>query len=524
MIQRARKSGLPAIAALALTLASASLAHAAAIVQLGVVLRDESGAPASGRVLVLDEHGASFVPPAAVTENIGLDTWFACDGRTRLDVPAGHYQIRVEHGPEFTPVKEEVVADKNTSREFRLHRWINLRERGYSTGENHLHVPVDPLPVLMRAEGLDFGTSLEWWNGPYFAVPGASSSSAAAAASKTITPFDSEVENDWGALYSIGLRAPMPVAWNPARANVAFAAAARAAGALNCYQGGWSREALVDALLGYVDVINVGDNLFHRYKFMPRSRNGNLLEAPGLPVYPDTEDGMLRLATESYYRLLNCGLHLAAGAGSATGVKSSPAGYNRAYVKVAAGAPVRDFLERWRTGHNFVTNGPMLFLTVNGTREPGDTLDLPPGGGDVTLHAEALSGQPLRSVTLVVNGETVAHSEGSVVEKNLHLANGAWIAAVATAEDRFLTDPELARYRQDSRLGGEMPGRLLFAHTSPVYVNVGGKGARVPASVAEAQRLLDAFETFARKTAAPEFQTEILRAVATARERLGSGT
>ncbi len=494
-----------------------STAVRAETLQFSVLLHDEAGAPISARVLVRDAAGRSHVPPVAVTSNLGPDTWFACDGRARLDVPAGTYDVRVEHGPEFRPQALTLALDRNTTHEFRVARWIDLQARGYRSGENHLHIPVGTLPAFMRAEGLDFGSSLSWWNGPYFSPPASDGPLAGRA-----TWFDSEVENDWGALYSIGLPRPMPVAWDPKRPNLAFAAAARDGGAVNCYQGGWSREALLDALLGYVDVINIGDNLFHRFKFMPRTRYSNLLGVSGLPTYPATDQGMLQLATESYYRLLNCGLHLAAGAGTAAGVKSSPAGYNRAYVKVGPDATVRDFLEAWRRGRNFVTNGPMLFLTADTTHEPGDTLSLPAAGGEVRVRAEALSDQPLRSLTIVVNGRSLAQAAAGagVVETTVRLTAGAWIAACATAEDQSISEEELGRFREESRLGGEAPSRLQFAHTSPIYVDVGGAGAHVPSSVAEARRMLDAFADFVHENAAPEFQAEMSSAIARARERL----
>lgn len=484
-------------------------------VQFNLAIRDDAGRQTPARVLVLDQSGNSHLPPVAITVNIGPDTWFACDGRTRLDVPTGMYQIRVERGPEYQPAAERVNVAGATSRDFRLHRWIDMRVRGYRSGENHLHVAAGPLPALLRAEDLDFGTSLYWWNGPNLQKP-----EHAAESADTLTLFDAEVENDWGALYSIGLREPMPLPWNPARSNLPYAVAAQKLGALNCYQGGWSREALVDALLGYVDVINVGDNLFHRYKFMPRSRYSNLLGVPGLPIYPPTDEGMLRLATESYYRLLNCGIHLAAGAGSATGVKSNPPGYNRAYVKVGPQATVREFLENWRRGRNFITNGPMLFLTAGDGREPGDTIEFPPSGGEVRVRAQAMSDQPLRSLVIVVNGRIAASTERGELEATLPIKEGSWIAALATAGETSLAAAELARYAQQSRLRGEAPTRLHFAHTSPIYVTVGGRGARVEAAIEEAHHLLDAFEVFARQTAAPEYQPEILDAVAGARQRL----
>ena len=41
-----------------------------------------------------------------------------------------------------------------------------MAERGYTSGENHLHVPADKLSAMLAVEDLDFGTSLSWWNGP----------------------------------------------------------------------------------------------------------------------------------------------------------------------------------------------------------------------------------------------------------------------------------------------------------------------------------------------------------------------
>lgn len=486
----------------------------APIVQFGLRVEDPQGAATSALVLVRAEAGASQLPPSAVTANVGPDTWFVCDGRTRLDLPEGTYSVRVERGLEFKPVLDSVTLQANGSRVYRLQRWIDLAARGYRSGEDHLHLTADALPPLMRAAGLDFGTSLYWWNGPYFPQPAVSGEAAG------VTLFDSEVENAWGALYSIGLRAPLPVAWEPGRSNLPSAQAAHRLGALNCYQGGWSREAVVDALLGAVDVINLEDNLFQRHRFMPRPGNGNLLGVAGFPAYPATDEGMRRLSLDSYYRLLNCGLRLAAGAGTAAGVKANAPGYNRAYVKAGPQASVRDFLRAWGQGRNFVTNGPMLFLSADGSREPGDTIAFASGGGAIHVRVEADSEQLLRSIAIIVNGRVVATGSGPTLDATVPIAEGSWIAATAEAEDRLLPDAALARYAQASRLGGEQPSRLRFAHTSPIYVTVGGAGARVARSVAEVRRLLAAFAVFARRTAAPPYQAEIIAAIAEARRRL----
>ena len=73
---------------------------------------------------------------------------------------------------------------------------------------------------------------------------------------------------------------------------------------------------MIDALLGYVDVVNVCNNNFHRHKYQPRKRYSNLLNVDGFPEYPNTPKGMIQMNCETYYRLLNCGLRLAAGAGA----------------------------------------------------------------------------------------------------------------------------------------------------------------------------------------------------------------
>jgi hypothetical protein len=410
-----------------------------------------------------------------------------------------------------------------------LKQWVNLGKLGYLNGEDHLHVTAAELPAMLAAEGLDFGNSLSWWNGPQFGVaPGEPVRTLSYGKHRiAATVFDAEVERPWGAVYLIGLKTSLRLEPDAKRSNLAFVRVAREQGALVCYQGGWSREVLLDALLGYVDVVNVCNNNFHRHKYQPRREYSNLLGVEGFPDYPETPEGMMQMNTETYYRLLNCGLRLAAGAGSATGAKTTPVGYNRSYARLQASARLEDFLESWRKGRNFVTDGPMVFLTANGSASPGDTIALPQSGGTIHLEARALCNQPLRAVEIVVNGSVVARAtlpetgHEARTEAKVKIQQGSWVAARATAEDRLLSDEEMARYDNagsGSRLA--KPCRLQFGHTSPLYVTVGGTGAAVSTSLSEASRMLDAFERFALKTAAEQYRSEILEALRTAREKL----
>jgi hypothetical protein len=479
-----------------------------------------SGRTIPARVLIQDSLNHYYLPPDAVPVPIGPERWFASAGEVHVDPGAKTVTVRVERGPEYKIFRGTI--DGASKQTIGLERWIDMRARGYASGENHLHVDIKDLGAMLTAEDLNFGNSLYWWNGPKLTLPAGPEPIRVLTFAGRNTPstvFDAEVEYSWGAVYLIGLRKPMAIVPDRPRSNVGFVQEARRERALIAYQGGYSREVLLDALNGNVDVVNVCNNNFHRYKFQPRPQYSNLLGVGGLPTYPPTAEGMMQLNTDSYYRLLNCGLRLAAGAESATGAKSTPAGYNRAYVRAGTRPALAEFLEAWRGGRNFVTNGPMIFLTANG-QEPGDTIKLPAGGGKVDIRAAAMCDQPLRSLDIVVNGRVVAHGSTGDVRATIEVREGSWIAARATAEDRTLSDAELDRFKSGSKQGGEEPTRVRFGHTSPIYCTVAGAGPRVAASLIEARKILDAFERYARATAGPKYLQEILDTLPRARQLL----
>ena len=482
------------------------------------------------RVLVRDASGTAFAPDGAVKVRIGPDDWFVSDGSSSLTLPAGRALVQVERGTEYTPVLlQAVIAEgKTTALRAVVRRWIDMERRGYRSGENHVHKDSTDLAPMLAAEDLDFGSSLHWWNGPKLPLPAQARAALDldfGGRARAASLYDAEVENSWGAVYLIGLTEPMTIPHDRRRANLAYVKRAREQGALICYQGGWSRESLVDALAGYVDVVNICNNNFHRFKFQPRRIYSNLLQVPGFPEYPETPEGMLRMNTDTYYRMLNCGLRLAAGAGSAVGAKTTPVGYNRAYVQTGGDATLKQFLEAWRKGRNFVTNGPMVFLTAEGGRAPGDEIPLAVAGGKVRVNATAIWDQPLQTLEIVRNGEVVAKAEIAAgrtearVSATVEIPEGSWIIARATARDALLPDAEMARFSRREGLS-EAPSRLRFGHTSPIYITVGGAGPRVKASVEQALQMVDAFERFARKEAGDAHREEILAAVAEARRKL----
>jgi TolB protein len=169
---------------------------------------------------------------------------------------------------------------------------------------------------------------------------------------------------------------------------------------------------------------------------------------------------------ELWYRLLNCGFRLAISAGtdSFTNVADhyTPGG-GRVYVH--SGNPMRyeDWIGNYKRGRSFASNGPVIFLTVDG-KEPGDNLHFPDGSAHkVRVKAIVRTRVPLEKLEIVVNGKPVisspAKQDETAIEKDITLAKSSWVAARALGPwSRLVLNDVQA-----------------FAHTSPVYISVGSK-------------------------------------------------
>jgi hypothetical protein len=515
----------------ALLFALLPLIAAAAPLELLVI--DSEGRKLPARVLLRPVGQDCLMPNDAVELRIFTERWFMCDGNVVIDVPPGTVEVRVERGLEYGRIRQNLEIPPDGLRQtFRLARWVDLRAMGYRSGENHVHIDTLRLGPMLVCEDLDFGSSLTWWRGPdpkRPIPPGSGHIRMLTYAGRSVAAsiYDSELEYPWGAAYITGATQPMSIEAVRERPNFDYLRAGVEAGAIVHYQGGYSREVLLDALLGLVHTVNICNNNFGLHNFQPRSRNSNLLKVEGLPEYGDTPEGMMRLNMESYYRLLNCGLKLAAGAGTACDVKRAPVGYNRAYVHAPGEPTIHEFYKAWAAGRNFVTNGPIVFLRSTSGAQPGDEISLRAGGGKVRFSARVLSDCPLTTAELVVNGEVrhafpIRDRSRMEAEVEVELQRGSWVALRATARDDLLSDSELARYTHlpDSAGLRARPSRLRFAHTSPVYVQVGGRGTAVPAAIEDARRMLDALEQYAARATLDVHRPTMRSALVDARRRL----
>ncbi len=172
---------------------------------------------------------------------------------------------------------------------------------------------------------------------------------------------------------------------------------------------------------------------------------------------------------DTFYRYLNAGLRVP----FSTGTDWFIYDFSRAYAPVADLKGPRDWLRALEAGKTYITNGPLLEFDAAG-KGIGETVRLEQPGR-VRVKARAAGRVDFRRIELVRNGEVVAtlgsRRDGgrfaAELEQDLELAGPAWLALrVPPPPTKEAPDPAFPK----SELGGP-----LFAHTSPVYVEVAGR-------------------------------------------------
>ena len=123
------------------------------------------------------------------------------------------------------------------------------------------------------------------------------------------------------------------------------------------------------------------------------------------------------------------------------------------------------WLEGLRQGRTFITNGPALWLSVDG-QEPGAELA---AGNRATVEVSWRSHYPLDRVEIVRDGDVVASRalQGTVEQRegtwaiDVQLDGNGWVAArtFGSARDSFK--------------------QAVYAHSSPVYVGTGLPAGKV---------------------------------------------
>ncbi len=412
--------------------------------------------------LLLGRAGKSWAPDDAVVYRNRGERHFVAPRGFVLDLPRGVYSLIAERGSEYRAfvasidgrTDEEVVIDVSVA------RWIDMNARGWFSGDLHNHRRIAGMPLLMLAEDLNLAPTLADWiwdDRQRGEPPGSVPRLRTVDATHVFSVLDKEVErlkDGPGAVDLVGLHTPVPFDGYPLHpTDDVFAKAAHEQGAwVDAEKIVW-RDFPALVALGAVKFAGIVYNHFYRQDVELETDEWGMIPKDR-PEYKRPE-GMPLWAMDVYYRFLNCGFRLPVSAGSASGVKAAPLGYDRVYVKLDAPFSYDSWFKALKAGRSMATNGPMLFLTVDG-KKPGDVLRVAPGRyRTLAVHAEVSSGKPLDRLEVVFNGKTIRTVRGArdlKMDFEVEAAPG-WFAARAF----------------------EKPDRTVrFAHTSPV--NVEGPG------------------------------------------------
>lgn len=440
--------------------------------------------PAAARVLVLGLDDQPAAPAGSVVrKNSAGESYFYADGEFSVQVPRGEARLSFSGGLETIPVAVHLDATGTTDLPIRLDRWINLAERGWYAGDSHIHlhtggpfeVSVQDALVAARAEGIHFANlCVSNVEGDDIRDAGLITGRPHAASTGShLLVFGEEMRSMiYGHMQFFGIQKLVEPQYTgfdntpqfldfPSNYQMA-AEAVRQGGVVTyghpLFQGqpfpfeddlskpnGAARELPVDAILGVVQAVDVMS-------------------------YNSDEP----LSAELWYRLLNCGLRLAACVGTDALLDRStdPLGGDRMYVKVEGPFSMPAWLDGLRRGRTFVTNGPVPMLRVEDT-EPGDTLALhEPKRVRVSATVEGLV--PFASVELIMNGEVAA-------QRAAH-----WGAESTLKTSRFEFDLAVERSSWVAlRVRGQNAANVfdgpVWAHTSPVYVTVADRPIESPA-------------------------------------------
>lgn len=119
-------------------------------------------------------------------------------------------------------------------------------------------------------------------------------------------------------------------------------------------------------------------------------------------------------------------------------------GTPRTYVRVEGALTAEKFIASLKAGHAFVTYGPLLFVSANGSAIPGDTVPVQ-AGAKITLTADVRSVVPLDGVKAEVirNGERIQTFELSGSAQMLSLedsptVNGWYVVRLVDAQRKYL--------------------------------------------------------------------------------------
>lgn len=508
-------------------------------------IRTPGGRPAGVRLRVTNALGEYFAPLGHLpqpdpTKRTATDLILGDGAETPLelhalvhdgaeiDLPPGRYNFAARKGLEYEFVNRQVditAADGQTVA-LPLRKFADFESQGWYPGDTHIHFP-DPSGVRyqMDCEGLRVCSLLLYKSGFKSGRPGDGFFLNVEHFTGKLSPLsDSEHFLKVGEEFRHGLLAHLifqnlkSIVWPVSTGGLRESGVggfdwplmlqasddAHQQGALVTWAH-WpypSMEAPLDIALGRIDsldILTTGDPFAHHPILV------EVYKMYGPKAYSTPP-------IEMYYHYLNCGFHLAASSGSDKMAMNPPMGSARTYVKTEGPLNYDSWIAGIRKGRTFISTYPLLEFSVDG-KLAGDTIALAPGKAKLRVKARARSLEPYETLEILINGKVVREARPSgdhfdaSIDDSIEVERGGWIAARAHG-------PKMLPY---GATWWKMP---VFAHSSPIYLDMPGRPAPAAESAALLLDQLGYFERWAESTArfpTPENKRQALEYVARAK-------
>ncbi len=384
------------------------------------------------------------------------------EGAVVLTLAPGDYQFELESGPEYRTHRGtfQIQQGATDHHVLAMRRFIDMKARGWWSGDLQVRRAASDLPLIMQAEDLHI-MAVEPPATPRRLTPGTlkppakpanadpqriwstqarsvSLPGGALGVSPLTTSDASPAMPDASAWTDWLHPDPSPI-WHrdlalPVSHELPVLLAHDAVASIRVADARWGRDQLTDLTLG-------------RQPADPRRFRPP--HGPGLWTH------------EIYFHVLNCGFRLPPSAGSGAGINANPAGYNRVYVHCGEACDWPTWWQGLRGGKVLVTNGPMLDPRAN-EQLPGHVFALPDGAS--SLHVELALHLATRDkvdyLEIIKDGEVV--SETSL---DKWASENGRLPPVAFSESGWMLVRAVAR----------TPHTFRFAMSAPWYVERAGR-------------------------------------------------
>lgn len=392
---------------------------------------------------------------------------FYIDGSYGSRVPTGTYELVITRGPEYRAHRStfEVKANQTTAVTVELERYADMPAAGWYSGDAHIHVTRDNVEDdniwgFVAAENVHVGNLLEMGNiqNVYFKQP-------------TAWGRESRYLNDGHAIVS-GQEAPRTRQFGHTIHFNIRRPVHLPTDEYFLYDKVFEDIAAQGGVSGFA---HMGWNSAGETSPAGQMNRGMVVLAPmGLVDFIEVLQGG-RLTNDGWYRLLNLGYRVTPAAGTDWPYSDFP-GVVRNYVQLDGPLDLDNWYDAFEAGRTFVTNGPLLELSVNGVGM-GRELKVPRGTKLSVAAAAKLNPDvdTLDRLELVVLGDvadtaSAGGSDAVALTKEIVAERSMWIAVRAYG-------------------GRQQPRNTTIAHSAPVYVVVGDeptwKRDAVPEIVAE---------------------------------------